>query len=150
MRAEVADVEAMMQSAAEFVSGISPRRGHATVVVLSGGLGAGKTTFVQGIAKALGVEETITSPTFVLEKIYKLDEQKFTHLVHVDAYRLKGAHELELLAWNELLQDNGNLIMLEWPERVVEAIPADAIRIKFDIANDERIITTDDEDENTI
>jgi tRNA threonylcarbamoyladenosine biosynthesis protein TsaE len=131
--------------AGEFVKNLQPLR-RATVVTLSGVLGAGKTTFVQGMARALGVEETVTSPTFVLEKIYQIEGKKFTHLVHIDAYRLKGAHELEMLGWKELLADPGNLILLEWPERVAEAIPQDAIRITFDIHGDERIITIDGEE----
>ena len=131
----------MAQRAAECVASLTPKESGATVIVLSGGLGAGKTTFVQGMAKALGVEDTVTSPTFVLEKVYAIEGQPFARLVHVDAYRLKGAHELEVLGWKELIQNPGNLIVLEWPERVAEAIPTDAIRIKFDIHGDGRIIT---------
>ncbi len=106
------------------------------VVALSGDLGAGKTTFVQHIAKALGVEETVASPTFVIEKIYALAGQTFDRLVHIDAYRLDGAHELEKLGWQELLADPGNLILIEWPERVEAIIPADAIRLVLGILDD--------------
>jgi tRNA threonylcarbamoyladenosine biosynthesis protein TsaE len=130
----------------QFVAGLEPAGNSATVVTLSGELGAGKTTFAQGMARALGVEETVTSPTFVIEKIYQLENQKFARLVHIDAYRLKSAHELEVLGWKELLADPGNLIVLEWPEQVAEAIPADAIRIRFDIQGDERIISINGED----
>lgn len=134
----------------EFVVGLKPQADAATVVTLSGDLGAGKTTFTQGVARALGVTETVTSPTFVLEKIYPIRNTSrsngagklgFKRLVHIDAYRLKGAHELEVLGWNELLADPGNLILLEWPERVEGAIPNDATRITFDIQGDERIIS---------
>ena len=120
----------------------------ATVVTLSGELGAGKTTFAQGIAKALGVEETVTSPTFVIEKIYQLEKQKFSRLVHIDAYRLNGAHELQMLGWDELLRDPQNLIVLEWPENVAELIPENAIRVRFEIEGDGRIITIDGKKEN--
>ncbi|OGG52400.1 tRNA (adenosine(37)-N6)-threonylcarbamoyltransferase complex ATPase subunit type 1 TsaE [Candidatus Kaiserbacteria bacterium RIFCSPLOWO2_12_FULL_53_8] len=132
--------EELQAHAAEFVSHLQPRQ-QAVVATLSGELGAGKTTFAQGIAKALGVEEVVTSPTFVLEKIYKLEGQKFQRLIHIDAYRLKSAHELEVLGWEKLLQDSGNLIVLEWPERVVGAIPPHATNIRFDIVDDGRIIT---------
>ncbi len=141
--------ENLQNIAAEFVAQLSPKDSSATLVTLRGELGAGKTTFVQGIAKALGVEETVTSPTFVIEKIYKLEGQKFTHLIHMDAYRLKGAHELELLGWKELIQDPQNLILLEWPERVAEAIPSGTIGISFDIAGDGRRININGEDKNT-
>lgn len=130
----------MMNVAANFVNGIQPTE-HATVVTLSGELGAGKTTFTQGIARALGVEETVSSPTFVLEKIYTLEDKAFTHLIHIDAYRLNDEHELDVLGWSDIVSDPGNLIVLEWPERVSSRIPPDAIAIRFDIEGDERIIT---------
>lgn len=135
----------LQAQAMQFISRLKPRN-KATVVTLSGELGAGKTTFAQGIAKALGVEETVTSPTFVLEKIYALEHQKFARLVHVDAYRLKNAHELEALDWKELRADPRNLIVLEWPERIEGAIPEDAIGIRFDIAGEGRIITINGEE----
>lgn len=131
-----------------FAVGLEPKRDLATVVTLSGVLGAGKTTFTQGVARALGVEEVVTSPTFVLEKIYKLENRKFSHLVHIDAYRLSGVHELEVLGWKELLADRGNLVLLEWPEMVEGAIPKDAIRITFEIQGERRILKLNGE-ENT-
>jgi tRNA threonylcarbamoyladenosine biosynthesis protein TsaE len=127
--------------ARRFVEGRVPHAERATVVTLSGELGAGKTTFVQAVAKVLGVAESVTSPTFVIEKVYKLEDQKFERLIHIDAYRLKGAQELGALGWRGLLGDSGALIVLEWPERVEDAIPEDAIRIRFDIHGDERTIS---------
>ncbi len=136
------------EAANRLIAELSPHPKTATLITLSGELGAGKTTFVQAMARTLGVEETVTSPTFVLEKIYKLEGRQFSHLVHIDAYRLKGAHELEALGWKELLADSGNLIVLEWPERVAEVIPHDATRITFDIVDDGRIITVDGQEKN--
>ncbi|MBP9757414.1 MAG: tRNA (adenosine(37)-N6)-threonylcarbamoyltransferase complex ATPase subunit type 1 TsaE [Candidatus Pacebacteria bacterium] len=130
----------MYSTAAAFVASLSPGN-TATVITLSGELGAGKTTFTQGIAKAFGVEETVSSPTFVLEKIYALPDGVFTHLIHIDAYRLKDEHELEGIGWSDILSVPGNLIVLEWPERVPALVPTDAINIRFDIEGDERIIT---------
>lgn len=141
MHATTHSLEEFNEEAARFITELLPRPGNATVVTLSGELGAGKTTFVQAVAKALGVAESVTSPTFVLEKIYQLEGREFSHLIHIDAYRLKGAQELEALGWKELLADTGNLIVLEWPERVAETIPEDAIRIRFDIHGDERTIS---------
>lgn len=112
----------------EVLAGIS-RASHAMVIALSGDLGAGKTTFTQEVAKVLGVEEHVVSPTFVIQKIYALKEQKFDRLIHIDAYRLESARELEHLGWHDLCADPGNLILIEWPERVTELIPADAVRI---------------------
>ena len=120
-----------------------PHNDAATVVTLSGELGAGKTTFAQALAKALGVEEQVTSPTFVLEKIYQLEGQKFQRLIHIDAYRLEDSHELEVLDWRDTVADPANLIVLEWPERVPELVPENSIKIRFDIHGDERTIAID-------
>ncbi|MEK7601141.1 MAG: tRNA (adenosine(37)-N6)-threonylcarbamoyltransferase complex ATPase subunit type 1 TsaE [Patescibacteria group bacterium] len=132
--------EQLKSFAQEYVRTLSPRS-YATVVALSGELGAGKTTFVQGVAAALGVQETVASPTFVIEKVYELSRQKWERLIHIDAYRLKSAHELEVLGWKEITEDPANLILLEWPERVEEAIPDEAIHIRIDIEGDGRIIS---------
>jgi tRNA threonylcarbamoyladenosine biosynthesis protein TsaE len=121
-----------------FVDSLSPVANRATIVALSGDLGAGKTTFVQGIAEALGVLEQVTSPTFVIEKIYTLEGRQFKHLIHIDAYRLKEAHELEVLGWNEIAADSTNLILIEWPEKVAGLLPDDIVRISFSGVGDSR------------
>lgn len=122
--------------AKEWVVGLAPRSSSASVVGLSGELGSGKTSFTQGVAKALGVEEHVTSPTFILERIYKIDPTRlqiancsFRHLVHIDAYRLDSVDELKHLGWQELLVDPGNLILVEWPERVAGSLPADTLYV---------------------
>ena len=126
--------------AARFARELLPRAGAATVVALSGDLGAGKTTFVQQMAREFGVDEQVNSPTFVIEKIYECSQGPYVRLVHFDAYRLKDMHELDVLGWNEIVADPGNLILLEWPEHVVGAVPKDAIRITLSGADDERTI----------
>jgi tRNA threonylcarbamoyladenosine biosynthesis protein TsaE len=128
MRAE--NLAEMNAEATRFAATLEPKD-VAVVVALSGELGAGKTTFAQALAKALGVEESVTSPTFVIEKIYALSGKKFSRLVHIDAYRLNGAHELQVLGWDALLRDPQNLIVIEWPEKVEGAIPADALMLSF-------------------
>lgn len=130
----------MPKAAADFVSGLRPGK-TATIIALSGSLGAGKTTFTKGIAQALGVEDTVASPTFVIEKIYELKNQLYKRLIHIDTYRLKSMQELVSIGWNEITADPSNLIVLEWPEAVPGAIPEGAIKIRFDIEGDGRIIT---------
>ena len=122
----------MEHVAAEFAAHLTPKKDSATVVTLSGDLGAGKTAFTKALARSFGIEEEVTSPTFVIEKIYALPRGAFQRLIHIDAYRLNGAHDLDVLGWRELLQESGNLILLEWPEKVEEAIPADALRISLE------------------
>ena len=116
-------LEQTEQIATDFISKLLPKSDSAVVVGLYGNLGAGKTTFTQCLAKVFGVEETVTSPTFVLEKIYELTGQKFTHLIHIDAYRIEKSSELLHLGWQDIISDPNNLILIEWPERVALIMP---------------------------
>lgn len=100
----------------------------ANLVGLSGDLGSGKTAFVKGVAKTLGIKRNITSPTFVIEKIYSYGNQK---LVHIDAYRLSSKQDLEAIGFDELINDQKNIIFIEWPERVFSKIPANMKIISF-------------------
>ena len=116
----------------------------AMVMGLSGDLGSGKTSFVQGVARALGLSEHVTSPTFILEKIYKLSQPlpftishlPFTHLIHIDAYRLEGAQELSQIGFEELAKEKNNLILIEWPERISEGLPFGMPMIKFEFIDE--------------
>jgi tRNA threonylcarbamoyl adenosine modification protein YjeE len=138
---EIHGIEAMDAESVRLAGTLVPRTGSATILALSGDLGAGKTTFAQGIARSLGVAEQVTSPTFVIEKIYQLENQKFSRLIHIDAYRLNDAHELEVLGWKEITADPANLIVIEWPEKVAGLIPEDAIRLSFRGSGDSREIS---------
>lgn len=124
--------------AVRLVGSLTPLATGATLVTLSGELGAGKTAFTQAVARALGVEEVVTSPTFVLEKIYSLggETPKFKRLIHIDAYRLEKGGDLAPLGFDELMQDAGNLVLLEWPEKVADALPAPAVRISIVVQTD--------------
>lgn len=104
------------------------------VIALSGELGAGKTTFVQGLARALGIREHITSPTFVLMKIYRLPKpfKNIAQLCHIDAYRLDSADELAAIGAGEYIGDAKTLTFIEWPERVVGLVTESATHISFD------------------
>ena len=109
-----------------------PAKKSATVVGLYGELGAGKTTFTKEIARLFGIKRTVASPTFVLERIYAVASKfKFSRLIHIDAYRLSGGKELTSLGWDELLADPKNLIFIEWPEKVMDVMPAKHIGIFF-------------------
>jgi tRNA threonylcarbamoyladenosine biosynthesis protein TsaE len=106
----------------------------ATVLGLYGDLGSGKTAFTQAIAGLFGVKEGITSPTFVIEKIYELSPsytQAYQHVIHIDAYRLEHASELTRLGWSSLLKDPSNIILIEWPEKVAEIMPENHFKIHF-------------------
>lgn len=126
----------------------------AVVVCLYGELGTGKTTFTKYLAKALGVEEVIQSPTFVIEKIYPvklreadsdkvaISQGKFSHLIHIDAYRLESGEEIQKLGWDEIISNPKNLIIVEWPENIKEVLPKERINIYFEhISEEERKIS---------
>ena len=105
--------------------------GCGNVVGLVGQLGAGKTRLVKGIALGLEVIENskVKSPTFVIVR----EHSGRLRLFHVDAYRLSGAAELWAMGLEEMLNQSG-LTVVEWAERVADALPADRLTVKLDIA----------------
>jgi tRNA threonylcarbamoyladenosine biosynthesis protein TsaE len=119
--------------AGEIAHALIPRaksRG-ATVITLSGELGAGKTTFVKGFTRGLGSRARVVSPTFVLIRRHAIHQPLFTNLFHLDAYRLKSAKDLTILGFKKILADSRNIVLIEWPERVSRALPKQHIRIAF-------------------
>lgn len=113
----------------------------ATLVTLTGDLGAGKTSLVQEIAKQIGIKDVVISPTYVIMKSYQTDKnftQAFsgiflsvTTLVHIDAYRLDDDKELANLGWDTIISNPENLIFIEWPEKVPELTKNPAISISL-------------------
>ena len=99
-------------------------KGNAIVLGLQGNLGGGKTTFLQGFAKGLGIKEKVLSPTFVIQK-------KFGDFYHFDCYRIKKASELKILGVREILMDPENLVLIEWPERISRILPKKILKINF-------------------
>ena len=111
---------------------------HARVIALNGNLGAGKTTFVQGFAKSLGINDTLKSPTFVLMKIYPVKRRKnLKHLAHIDAYRIETPREIKHLGLRELLNDKDAVILIEWADRIQRILPKDTIWLEFVHGNNE-------------
>jgi tRNA threonylcarbamoyladenosine biosynthesis protein TsaE len=106
---------------------------NATIIGLSGPLGAGKTTFAQGVARALGVKDVVNSPTFVIMKKYTLTDHPWDSLIHIDAYRLDGGEELERLGWQEIATNPKNLIIIEWIEKVKDIMPYETCQISFEV-----------------
>ncbi len=118
-----------------------PRQQGATLLALSGDLGAGKTTLVQAIAKLLGVTEQLVSPTFVIAKFYETVHSDFTHLIHIDAYRIEDPEELITLGWETMSTYPGALVVIEWPERIEQLLPVDTVRYTLTHDGDARHIT---------
>ncbi len=114
-----------------------------TIIALTGDLGAGKTAFVQLIAKELGITEIITSPTFSIMKLYAITaDNNFAKLVHMDAYRIEDISELRPLRFEEIIGDKNNLICIEWPEKIQNVLPNNILNVSIKILPDEsRLIT---------
>lgn len=121
------------------ISQFKNNKNTATVITLSGDLGAGKTTLTQEIAKILGIKENIISPTFVIIKSYELRNKNynFKRLIHIDAYRLNSSKELLNLGWQEIFEDKNNLIIIEWPEQVPECVENATCRVKLSHVDDQ-------------
>lgn len=107
---------------------------RAIIIGLEGELGAGKTTFVKGFAKGLGVKDKIFSPTFVLMKVYNFrpKENGAKFLFHFDCYRLKDHKDFVLLGVKEFLEDPRNIILVEWSDRVEKVLPARYVKVHID------------------
>ncbi|MBU2101438.1 tRNA (adenosine(37)-N6)-threonylcarbamoyltransferase complex ATPase subunit type 1 TsaE [Patescibacteria group bacterium] len=110
--------------------------GGSVVLGLVGELGSGKTTFTQGLLKALGVKKRVLSPTFVIQKRFKLlQDTGFKNAYHIDAYRIEEKDLIDL-GWKEILLEK-NIVVVEWADRVKKVLPKETIWIKFNYGGKE-------------
>lgn len=129
------------KGAAKLAKKLAKKQGqkHALTLALSGNLGSGKTTFVQGFAKGLGIKEIPKSPTFILLQVFPFatpcvargQHRLLKSFVHIDTYRLERPKELLHLGLKEILRDPHNIVVIEWAEKVKTLLPKDAMWIKF-------------------
>ncbi len=112
------------------------------VVALYGQLGTGKTTFIKGIGQGLKVRQTITSPSFILMKIYPIRKKRIKYLIHLDAYRIKKVEELSDLNVFDYFNQPDSVCLIEWADRIEKILPKERINIYFDYGKkeNERII----------
>lgn len=104
----------------------------AAVLGLFGNLGSGKTTFLQGFGKGLGIKEKILSPTFIIFRKIKIPNQKnFSYFYHFDCYRIKKQKEILELNFKKIISDPKNIVAVEWPEKISGILPESLIRLKF-------------------
>ena len=116
-----------------------PHKKHARIIALVGDLGAGKTTFTQGFAKALGITHRMVSPTFLIFRSYeiapknnfKFQISNFKFLYHMDAYRIDDAKELKPLGFKEAIADPQNIFLIEWADKIKKALPKDTIWVEL-------------------
>ena len=103
------------------------------VICLQGDLGAGKTTFVQGIAKGWGSLDSVSSPTFIIINVYRRPDQH--QLFHMDAYRLDSATEAEELDLDSMLAEGP--LLIEWAERINGLVPEERLWVKLEYVDEE-------------
>jgi len=131
-RTIIADADAMLTFGAGFAATIERLGGHELFIELQGDLGAGKTVFVRGLARRLGVpaEVPVASPTFVVARSYRVHCGSIRVLHHIDAYRLRGAADLDAAGFEEMC-GSGCLTCVEWGEKVALALPEDRVRVRL-------------------
>ena len=131
-RIEIDSLSELERVAEEILSSIGERR----VVLLRGGMGAGKTTLVSRIASKLGAEDTVTSPTFALVNQY---EGREGTIYHFDFYRINRVEEVFDLGYEEYFY-SGELCFVEWPEMVDGLLPEDAMEVRITVGDDDKRI----------
>lgn len=123
----------------KFAIGLNFKGRSATVVCMSGDLGSGKTTFVQGFARGLGIKKRIVSPTYILQRRYEVirraQKSTFEKFYHFDLYRLEKNIKDELinLGFDEVINDPANVVLVEWAEKAKSIMPKNSRWINFDI-----------------
>jgi tRNA threonylcarbamoyladenosine biosynthesis protein TsaE len=106
-----------------------------SIFTLHGDLGSGKTTFIQGLAKGLGIKNKIISPTFIIMRTYQITPKTF---YHVDLYRIKDEKDIRDLGLIELMQDPQNLLAIEWPEKIEKSLPEKRINLFFEYIDENK------------
>ena len=136
---------------------IQKKSEKALVIALLGELGSGKTTFVSGFSKALGINEKILSPTFVLIHKHELQTGKrpaqhkgYRSLYHIDAYRLESEKDLLKLNIKKILKDPKNIVMIEWADKVKGIVPKNAIWVYFKHSNTKKRSITENKRDITV
>ncbi len=108
----------------------------AFLIGLTGDLGGGKTTFVQGFARGLGLKKKILSPTFLIMKRFTIKDPRFTNLYHLDCYRIKKAKEVLDIGIKEIMKNPQNIVVIEWADKIKKALPLKTLWIDFDFVDE--------------
>ena len=111
----------------------------AVLITLSGELGAGKTAFTKLLAELLGIDKSVTSPTFVLRQDYLTKDDMFKRLIHIDAYRFEEKGEANSVGLSDVLEGKENIVVVEWPERIKPEIKEGDIKVDIVFDNNDRI-----------
>jgi tRNA threonylcarbamoyladenosine biosynthesis protein TsaE len=136
--------------AGKLIQNISCKKDQACIIAITGDLGSGKTTFIQGLAKELGIKEKILSPTFIIMKKFQITHPqlhsevylrhstnpkrqilKFKTLYHFDCYRIEHPQEILALGFKKIISAGNNIVVIEWPEKIKEVLPQNIVVIEF-------------------
>ncbi len=121
----------------------------AFVIGLEGELGGGKTTFLQGFAKGLGIKQKILSPTFVIMKKFSMKRNRvpfarkgtrflFQNFYHLDCYKIQKPKELLALGFKEIISDSQNIVAIEWADKIKKIMPENTLWINFDFIDEKK------------
>ena len=105
------------------------------VLCLYGNLGSGKTSFVQGLAKGLGITRRIISPTFIIARRYEIGD---LNLYHIDLYRTQTLQDLLSIGIDEILEDDNNIVAIEWAEKLLDLMPKKRVDLKFEYVDENK------------
>ena len=109
-----------------------------SVIALYGNLGSGKTTFTQGFAQGLGINERVLSPTFVFIRSYQINGSNLSSFYHVDLYRLNSQKDVEAIGLKEVLANKKSIVVIEWPEKIEHFLPGNTIKLKLEILGENK------------
>lgn len=111
---------------------------RSVILALTGDLGSGKTTFLQGFAKGLGIKKKILSPTFVILKKFKLNKGTFNYFYHLDCYRIENSRDLTNINLKGIVTKPDNIVAIEWAEKVKEVLPIQTVFFYFKLRVDNK------------
>lgn len=132
----IKDINDLPRAAKEFIAAMD----QDTVFAFRGEMGAGKTTFIKAICEALGVEDSINSPTFAIVNEYRSATAELIY--HFDCYRIKKLEEALDFGFEDYME-SGALCLIEWPENVEELLPGDTVNVSITVQEDgsRRVVT---------
>ncbi len=128
-RIVIKDLRDLDRAAAEFLEAI----GDSNIVAFYGSMGAGKTTFITALCKALGSTDTVNSPTFTIVNEYGTSSGRSVY--HFDFYRINRLSEAMDIGWEEYVWSDG-LLLIEWPENIEDLLPEETLRVKITVCDD--------------
>lgn len=128
---KLAKITQNLTETAQLAKWLAAKLNPGDIVALSGPLGSGKTTFIKAFAKALGVRAEVTSPTFLILKVYPVHRGRIKKIVHVDLYRLEHLSDLREVGFYQYLSQPDTILVIEWAEKIKKILPPQTVWINI-------------------